>query len=117
MAMLVRRTTSAPESSDRSRAMAPAGCVPDISAHRGGPLFTSINRFLLKRAHVTDEHTFTLLQADQARADLYAIEAELEVIQTHLARLPTCAYLCRIVLTATASVWALIGAVALLLIR
>jgi len=36
-----------------------------------------------------DEHSFALHQADQARTDLTAIEAGLEIIQAQLARLPT----------------------------
>jgi hypothetical protein len=36
-----------------------------------------------------DEHPLTLHQADQARADFYAIESDLRVIQAQIARLPT----------------------------
>jgi hypothetical protein len=64
---------------------------------------------------MSDERTLTLRQADEARADFYVIETELEAIQAQLARVPTRAYVCR--LTATATVCALIGFVALLLAR
>jgi len=60
-----------------------------------------------------DENTFTLRQIDHARGNIYAIADELETVKMRLAQLPSRAYLCRIVLTATASVWALIAAVAL----
>jgi hypothetical protein len=58
-----------------------------------------------------------LRRADQARSDCYVIERELEAIQAQLVRLPTHAYVCRLALTATAAVCALIGLVALLLAR
>jgi hypothetical protein len=45
------------------------------------------------------------------------IGADLEFIAGQLARLPTRAYLCRTLLVATASVWALVGAVVLYVIR
>jgi hypothetical protein len=64
-----------------------------------------------------DEHTLTLRQADQARTDSAVIGADLEFIAGQLARLPTRAYLCRTLLVATASVWALVGAVVLYVIR
>jgi hypothetical protein len=64
-----------------------------------------------------DEHTLTLRQADRARTDFALIEDQLEFIMGQLARVPTRAYLCRTVLLATASVWALLGMIALLLIR
>ena len=38
---------------------------------------------------MSDERTLTLRQADEARADFYVIETELEAIQARLARLPT----------------------------
>ena len=62
-----------------------------------------------------DEYTLTLRQADQARTDFALLEGHLEVIAGQLARVPTRAYLCRTLLLATASVWALITA--LLLVR
>jgi hypothetical protein len=58
-----------------------------------------------------------LHQADQARTDLAAIEDDLQFITGQLARLPSRAYLCRTLLIATASIWVLIGAVALLMVR
>jgi hypothetical protein len=42
----------------------------------------------------------TLRQADQARADLYAVHDELEIIQQQLARLPTRRDIARIALIA-----------------
>ena len=54
-----------------------------------------------------DEHTLMLRQADQARTDFALIEDQLEFIMGQLARVPTRAYLCRMLLLATASVWAL----------
>jgi hypothetical protein len=61
-----------------------------------------------------DRHTLTLRQADQARTDFALLESHLEVIANQLAWLPTRAYLCRTLLLATASVWALL---AVLLLR
>jgi|AP4Rh8745761999_1050193.scaffolds.fasta_scaffold07025_1 hypothetical protein len=56
-------------------------------------------------------------EIDSARSDLYAISDELETVKLMLARLQTRAYLCRTVLMATASMWALIGVVILLTMR
>lgn len=64
-----------------------------------------------------DERALTLRQIDQARGGLYAITDDLEFIKFQLSRLPTRAYLSRTLLLATASVWALIGVVVLLLLR
>jgi hypothetical protein len=55
-----------------------------------------------------------LRQIDQARGDLYAIADEVEVLKAQIAQLPNRAYVCRLALTATATVCALIGLVALL---
>ena len=66
---------------------------------------------------MSDEHTLTLRQADQTRGDFYAIADELEIVKMMLTRLPNRAYISRTVLMATASVWALVGGVALLLMR
>jgi hypothetical protein len=62
-----------------------------------------------------DEHTLMLRQADQARTDFALIEDQLEFIMGQLARVPTRAYLCRTLLLATASIWALLAI--LLLVR
>jgi len=62
---------------------------------------------------MTDENTLTLRQIDGARGDLYAISEEIEVLKVQLARLPSRAYVSRTVLMATASIWALIGVLAL----
>ena len=48
-----------------------------------------------------DGYSLTLRQADQARTDFAAIEAELEIIQAHLARLPTRRELAQTALLAT----------------
>jgi hypothetical protein len=60
-------------------------------------------------------HTLALLQADKARADFYAIESEIEVIQKQLARVPTRAYLARVLFLATASIWACMAVILLLM--
>lgn len=49
-----------------------------------------------------DEHTLTLRQVDQARTDFALIEGHLEFLTDQLARVPTRAYLCRMLLLATA---------------
>ncbi len=61
-----------------------------------------------------DVHTVTLHRADQARADFANIEKHLEFLAGQLAKIPTRAYLCRTLLLATASVWALLGILLLL---
>lgn len=62
-----------------------------------------------------DANTFSLRQADQARTDFALIDSNLELIMGQLARVPTRAYLCRMLLLATPSIWALL--IVLLLIR
>jgi hypothetical protein len=64
-----------------------------------------------------DKYSLTLRQIDGARGDLYAIQDELETVKLQLARIPTRAYFCKTLLMATASIWALMGAFALLLAR
>jgi hypothetical protein len=64
-----------------------------------------------------DERSLTLRQVNQARGDLYAIADDLDFLKVQLARLPNRAYVGRTVLMATASIWALVGTVALLLMR
>jgi hypothetical protein len=66
---------------------------------------------------MTDRNILKLRQADQARTDFALLESNLGIIAGQLARLPTRAYLCRTLLVATASVWALVGAVVLYVIR
>jgi len=61
----------------------------------------------------SDEYPLTLRQIDGARGDIYAIADELETVKMMLARLPSRAYLSRTILMATASIWALIGVLAL----
>jgi hypothetical protein len=59
------------------------------------------------------DYTLALLQADEARSDFAAIESDLHFVISQLARLPTRAYVCRMSLLSTASLWALLGALAL----
>ena len=63
------------------------------------------------------EHRFAVHQVDQVRGDVYAIAEEIEILKLQIASLPTRAYVSRLALMATGSVWALIVAVALLLAR
>jgi hypothetical protein len=49
---------------------------------------------------MSDAHTLTLRQADQARSDFAAIAEELDFIQAQLARLPTCKDIARTALLA-----------------
>jgi hypothetical protein len=64
-----------------------------------------------------NDHHLTLHQIDQARGDLYAIADKIEVLKMQIARLPNRAYVSRLALMATASVWALIGTLALMFTR
>jgi hypothetical protein len=75
--------------------------------------FTIPQQFFCKNGRMADENTLTLRQIDGARGDLHAISEEIEVLKMQLAQLPSRAYVSRTVLMATASIWALIGAVAL----
>jgi hypothetical protein len=59
------------------------------------------------------DYPLTLRQTDQARSDFAAIESDLQLVMSQLAQLPTRAYLCRMLLLSTASLWAMLGAVAL----
>jgi hypothetical protein len=61
-----------------------------------------------------NEYPLALRQADQARTDFALIEEHLESIAGQLARVPTRAFLCRMLLLATASIWALLAAVLLI---
>jgi hypothetical protein len=60
------------------------------------------------------ENALALRQADQARTDFALIERHLQLLSYQLSRVPTRAYLCRVLLVITASVWALL---AVLLLR
>jgi hypothetical protein len=64
---------------------------------------------------MSDEHALTLRQIDQTRGDLYAIQDEIECMKAQLATLPTRAYFSRMLLMATASIWMLMGVLALML--
>jgi hypothetical protein len=52
-------------------------------------------------------------EAEQARTDFALLESHLETIAGQIARVPTRAFLCRILLLATASIWALLAVVLL----
>jgi hypothetical protein len=64
---------------------------------------------------MNDKYLSTLRQTDAARVDFALLEQHLEFLASRIARLPTRGYLCRTVLLATASLWALLAAVLLLL--
>jgi hypothetical protein len=64
---------------------------------------------------MSDDNQLTLRQIDQARGDLYAIADDLEFLKAQIAQLPSRDYVSRLALMATATVWALIGAVAMVL--
>jgi hypothetical protein len=72
-----------------------------------------LNYFLPKRAHA-ERLPASIAPSREARADFAMIEEHLESIAGQLARVPTRAYLCRTLLLATASIWAVL---AVLLIR
>ena len=59
------------------------------------------------------DYPLALRQADRARSDFAEIESDLQSVMSQLARLPTRAHVCRMLLVSTASLWALLGAVAL----
>jgi hypothetical protein len=58
---------------------------------------------------MSDGNIFTLPQPDQSRADLAAIQADLEFVASRVARLPTRAYLCRTLIFAIGGTWALLA--------
>jgi hypothetical protein len=68
-------------------------------------------------AFMPDDHQFALRQIDQARGDLYGIADEIEALKLQIAGLPTRAYVSRVALMATGTVWALIAVVALMVTR
>lgn len=68
-------------------------------------------------AFMLDDRQFTLRQIDQARGDLHGIVDDLELLKVQLAQLPTRAYISRLAMMATGTVWALIGSVALMASR
>jgi hypothetical protein len=61
-----------------------------------------------------NEYPLALRQTDQARTEFALIEDHLQFLAGQLDRVPTRGYLCRTLLLATASVWALL---AVLLLR
>jgi hypothetical protein len=66
---------------------------------------------------MSDDHTLALRQADQARADLAALESEIEVLQGQLALLPTRKELARLALLASTSGAALTTVLTLIFLR
>lgn len=64
-----------------------------------------------------DQYTLTLRQIEQARGDVDAIANELETVKLMLRRMPSRAYLSRTLLMVAAPIWALVGAVALIMLR
>jgi hypothetical protein len=58
---------------------------------------------------MANDYPLTLRQADEARADFALIEEHLEFIADRLVRVPTRAYFCRMLLLATASIWAVLA--------
>lgn len=63
------------------------------------------------------EYRLTLRQADHARADFVAIESDLQFIMGQLARVPDRTWLSRMLLLGLGTVWALIAAVVLMMVR
>jgi hypothetical protein len=61
-----------------------------------------------------DKHALKMRQIDQAHGDLYTVADELEILKAQIARLPTRAFVSRLALMATGTLWALAVAVALL---
>ena len=68
-----------------------------------------------ENVRMNDEYPLPLRQADAARVDFALLEQHLEFLTSRIARLPTRGYFCRMLLLATASLWALLAAVLLLL--
>jgi hypothetical protein len=66
---------------------------------------------------MSSDYPHTLRQVDQARADFAAIADDLDFVKAPLARLPTRGYFSTTLLMATASIWMLMGALALMLAR
>jgi hypothetical protein len=66
---------------------------------------------------MTDENSLALRQADQARADVAALESEIEVLQAQLALLPTRKELARLALLASTSGAALTTVLMLIFLR
>ncbi len=64
-----------------------------------------------------DERSLTLRQIDEARGDLYAISDDLDFLKAQIARLPTRAWLSRMGLLGLASIWTLLAAGALMLVK
>jgi hypothetical protein len=67
-----------------------------------------------ENVRMNEEYPLALRQADAARTDFALLEQHMEFLASRIARLPTRGYLCRTLLLATATVWALLAAVLLL---
>ena len=76
--------------------------------------FTIAQPLSAKTCACRNHYPLALRQADEARTEFALIEEHLESIAGQLARVPTRAYLCRTLLLATASIWALLAVVLLL---
>ena len=70
---------------------------------------------------MANENTLKLNEIAGARGELHALAAEVETVKLQLDRLakkaPSRAYLCRTVLMATSTIWALVGGIALYILR
>ena len=63
---------------------------------------------------MAEERTLTLYEIADARGALDTLGKEIEVLKMQLVRLPSRAFLCRTLLTATTPIWALLGVLLLL---
>ena len=68
-------------------------------------------------ALMPNNNQFALCQIDQSRGDLYGIADEIEALKLQIAGLPSRAYVSRLALMAMSTVWALIAAVAMMVMR
>jgi hypothetical protein len=79
--------------------------------------FNARSTVLCHYVRMADEYNLALRQADQVPGDLYGIAEEIETVKVQMAQLASRAYVSRTVFMATASIWALLGAAMLLLMR
>ena len=89
--------------------------VPDTLSLSRRSGFHVRSTVFCENVRMNDEYPLALRQADAARTDFALLEQHMEFLASRIARLPTRAYLCRTLLLATASLWALLAAVLLLL--
>jgi hypothetical protein len=85
-----------------------------ISVAGGQGAFYDRSMSFCQNVRMPNEFPLTLRQADRARTDFVAIEGDLEFIMGQLARMPTRAFLCRMLLLASASIWTLLAVVLLI---